>query len=122
MTLLGAAARLVARRAGRWGPSWSAKASRELTLAVPRAQALERARRALEALDLVEAPEVDGESVTATTRATWRTFGNRVTVRVRETERGETLVTVSSRPTRPQKFDWGTSRSLVDAVVSRLRI
>lgn len=109
----------LARRSKGWSPRWSAKASREVSLSVPPEEALERARRALEAVKLVAEPTVSDGLLEGKTPSSWKTFGDTISIRLDRQGDG-TRATVSARPTLPQKFDFGRSRSLVDAVAARL--
>jgi hypothetical protein len=111
---------LMAGRTKGWTPRWSVNAARQLELKGSPADVLARAGQALEELDLVGAPAVENGSIEAEVPRNWRTMGNTITVRVVEGEAGTTVALVSSRPVFPQRFDWGRSRLLVDAVASCL--
>jgi hypothetical protein len=116
---IGALLLALSRRTKRWSPRWSVQATRELELAISRDETVARARRALEGLQLVAAPTVEDGTVEGEVPASWKTMGNTITIHVGERD-GTTVAVVSSRPTFPQRFDWGRSRSLVDAVAARL--
>ena len=111
---------VMARRTKGWTPGWSVNASRQLELDGSPEAVLARARHALDAFDLAGAPVVGNGSIEAEVPRNWKTMGNTITIEVADGEGDTTRVTVSSRPLFPQKFDWGRSKSLVDAVASHL--
>lgn len=83
-------------------------------------EAYARSLRAVTSLDLVGDPSIADGVIEAKVGANLKTSGNILTVQLRPDGRGRTAVAISGRPTLPQFYDWGRSRSMVDAIARKL--
>lgn len=111
---------VLAGRSKGWSPRWSARARQELQLAMPHREAHARAPKALARLSLVGKPTVSDGLIEAKVGGNWKTYGNAIRIHLAPDGDRRTVAIISSRPTLPQFYDWGRSRSIVDAMANDL--